>query len=118
MKTIELKKKKCNAMWTEVTCSITEKLDELAGFEKDSHYKHYMIFDTERTKTIIDGLTCIAIRVPGVTSGCVSVDDDNTIRKIEIYTNRVTVPKYKPDFQDVINEFIGQKLESKILKIS
>ena len=120
MEVIKLNKIRNNGMWTEVTCSITEKLDELANLKEREfypHYRHYMVIDTEKSKTVSHGLTCIAIRVPGVTSGCISVDDDNTIKEIEIYTYRATVPKYQSDFNEVLREFIGQKLEAKTLAI-
>lgn len=100
-----------NTEWTgilaEYLCDLTNELDALANFDKDSYRYHYIIADDHCIKT-----KCLAIRVPGGTVGGIRFDDNNIITKIDIDTEYV-VDSYPQNVNYLIQKYIGEKLEWK-----
>ena len=102
-----LKKKYSLGNNTQYYCSLTEKLDQCAGFDTQEYpyYKHYLLDYRNRDK-----FNNIPIRVPGGTVGGIWVDNNNVITAIQIDTNYV-VKTYSDKLDDIIQKYFGEKIK-------
>lgn len=91
----------------EYYCDLTRKLDELCSYTISiPRYKHY-IYDTRDL-----WCNCLAIRVPGRTTGSIEVDNSNKITKISLSSDLIgDIKQYPSDIYREIEEYIGLTLE-------
>lgn len=91
----------------EYYCDLTRKLDELYGYTISiPRYKHY-IYDTRDL-----WCNCLAIRVPGRTTGSIEVDNSNKITKISLSSDLIgDIKQYPSDIYRKIEDYIGLTLE-------
>jgi len=88
----------------EFYCDLTRDLDILAGFKKDSIFKHYVLIDDSYIKEKV-----FPIRIPGGTVGAMHFDENNVITNILIDTTYV-VRTYPDNVNEYIcNKYIGRK---------
>lgn len=99
--------KKYNQNNREYYCEFTRELDVLCGCAvTNPRYKHY-IYDT---RDLWDD--CLAIRVPGRTTGSIEVGKNNVITKISFGTDLIGDTKQYPDnIYREIEKYIGVALE-------
>lgn len=93
----------------EYYCDITRKLDELCGYtDKNSRFKNY-IYDTRDT-----WCNCLAIRVPGRTTGSIELNYNNEIVKIAFCEDVVGEDKpywYPINVEEKMEQYIGVSLK-------
>lgn len=99
--------KKYNQNNREYYCELTRELDELCGYTAiNPRYKHY-IYDT---RDLWDD--CLAIRVPGRTTGSIEVDKNNVITGISLEKNLIGDRQQYPDnIYREMEKYIGVALE-------
>lgn len=99
--------KKYNQNNGEYYCDITRKLDELCGYAASNpRYKHY-IYDTRDL-----WCNCLAIRVPGRTTGNIEIGTNNVITKISFSTELVgDIKQYPSNVYKEVEKYIGETLE-------
>ena len=104
---MKLKRKKSRGILSEYLCDLTTELDEIAKLDngKEFHLFHYIVVDDYAINE-----KCLPIRVYGGTVGGIWYDDNKIITKIYINTNYV-VKTYPKDTNELIQKYIGQKLE-------
>lgn len=98
--------KKCDRH-KEYYCDLTRLLDELCGYTMiNPRYKHYIC----DTRDLWD--SCLAIRVPGRSTGSIEVDPNNVITKISFLNEMVgDVKQYPPYVYGEVEKYIGITLE-------
>lgn len=93
----------------EYYCDITRKLDELCGYtDKCSRYKNY-IYDTRNSRC-----DCLAIRIPGRTTGSIELNANNEIVKISFCEDVVGEDKpywYPSNVEQEMEQYTGISLE-------
>lgn len=99
--------KKYNQNNGEYYCDLTRKLDLLSGYTvTNPRYKHY-IYDT---RDFWDN--CLAIRVPGRTTGSIEVDTNNVITNISFSTELIGDNRqYPTNIYRELEEYVGVNLE-------
>lgn len=99
--------KKYNQNNGEYYCDLTRKLDLLCGYTvTNPRYKHYIC----NTRDLWDG--CLAIRVPGRTTGSIEIDTNNVITKIYFSTELVgDIKQYPSNVYEKVKKYIGETLE-------
>lgn len=90
----------------EYHCELTETLDYISGIDKYEIklYRHYILADSGMVQD-----KCLSIRVPGRTIGDIVIDDNNII--IEIGIGADVIKSYPDNINDIIKQFIGQKIK-------
>lgn len=99
--------KKYSTSSKEYYCNLTRKLDELCGYTVDyPRYKHY-IYDTRDLWE-----NCLAIRIPGRTTGSIEMNKNNVITRISFATDLIGDTKQYPDnIYREMEKYIGVELE-------
>ena len=80
------------------TCTLTEKLDELAKLTERKVFRHYVILDDS-----------LIIRVPGGTVGVARFDDGGKICTIKVDRNYV-VRTYPENLDEELSQFLGESV--------
>ena len=83
-------------------CDITRDLDIITGINNE--YGHYIMIEYNKFNE-----NTFAIRIIGSTVGYLTVDDENIITDIEIYTH-LNIIKYPDGINNTIKSYIGYKL--------
>lgn len=88
-------------------CNLTDRLDQLAGFDTKEYpyYEHYLMDVGKQNDTYE-----YYIRVPGGTVGSIYTDKDNKIIKISIDKDYV-VKTYPDNLDEKLQKYIGKKIE-------
>ena len=92
----------------EFICELTKELDVLSGLNKSHYYEgycHYILADAGCRKS-----KCLAIRVPGGTTGGVWVDDNNRIIKIAVGTDYV-IKTYPDNINAVLQKYLNRVIK-------
>lgn len=93
----------------EYYCDITRKLDELCGYtDKYSRFKNY-IYDTRDRRC-----NCLAIRLPGRTTGNIELNKNNEIVKLSFREDVVGEDKpywYPSNVIQEMEQYLGVSLE-------
>lgn len=101
-----MKVKQSKGFPNEFVCELTKELDELAGFDNNSLYYHYLLIDSIGLQD-----RSIAIRVPEGTVGSIWLDESsNKIVRVKVVTDYV-VKSYPDDVLEHLDKFVGQILE-------
>ena len=78
---------------------LTEELDKFCVFKHGNcRFYNYLVKFTD---------SLLLIRYPGATRGCVEVDGNGFIKKIELYKNDALPILYKEAARETIQRFIG-----------
>jgi len=109
---IKLRIRDLSPGFEEYYCEITDKLDEylLGGVRR--FYRTYMCDYGDRKRFNGEEGYIYLIRVPGATRGCVMVNPEGVIDRMEIYEDSYAgrLNCYRSDVVNVTSEFMGCKI--------
>lgn len=86
------------------TCKITDCLDEWS-IVKSKSLHHYLLADEMQLQN-----GCLAIRIPGCTTGYVKIDDSKMITDLRV-TRFICNNQFPEDINERLQQFVGDVIE-------